>query len=205
VIQGEGGVNPAESGYLAEVQTLCRENGTLLILDEIQTGFGRTGSLFAYQGEGIQPDLVCIAKSIAGGLPMGAVLIGERVGSLPPGSHGSTFGGNPLVCAAALAVLDTLQSTDLMEQAQVRGEALMSRLRDSLPSSTVREVRGRGFMIGIELRGKVAPVIKALQARGVMALTAGPTVLRLLPPLVISDDDLWRAAAVVEEVLADAV
>jgi acetylornithine/LysW-gamma-L-lysine aminotransferase len=205
VVQGEGGVNPAEPNYLAEVQALCRENGTLLILDEIQSGFGRTGSLFAFQGEGIQPDLVCVAKSIAGGLPMGAVLIGERVRALPAGSHGSSFGGNPLACAAALAVLDTLLSTDLIEQASKRGEALMRRLHESLPSSTVREVRGRGFMIGIELRGKVAPVIKALQSRGVVALTAGPTVLRLLPPLVISDEDLWQVASVVEEVLADAV
>jgi len=204
VVQGEGGVHPAEPGYLAAVQALCRERGALLILDEIQTGFGRAGSLFAYQAEGIQPDLVCLAKSIAGGLPMGAVLIGARVGALPPGSHGSTFGGNPLACAAALAVLRELQSTDWIDQARERGEALITRLRSTLPPSTVREVRGRGFMIGIELRGKAVPVIKALQARGILALAAGPTVLRLLPPLVISDDDLWQVTAVIEEVLSDA-
>lgn len=205
VIQGEGGIHPAQVGYLQRAQELCRANGTFLIVDEVQTGFGRTGSLFAYQHEDIQPDLVCLAKSIAGGLPMGAVLMGERVEALPPASHGSTFGGNPLVCAAALAVLDVLETTDLIERARSRGEDVLAHLRANLPGSTVREVRGRGFMIGIELRGKVAPILKALQMRGVLALPAGQTVLRLLPPLVISDEDLWQVVNTIEEVLGNAV
>jgi acetylornithine/LysW-gamma-L-lysine aminotransferase len=201
VIQGEGGVHPAESGYLAEVQAACNANGTLLIIDEVQTGFGRTGSLFAYQAEGIQPDIVCLAKSIAGGLPMGATLLAEGVGRLPPGSHGSTFGGHPMMVAAAQAVLNVLTSTDLIERTAQRGEAIIARLRQTLPPQVVREVRGRGLMLGIELRGKATPYLSTLQAHGVLALTAGLTTLRLLPPLVITDDQLETVLATLEEVL----
>lgn len=205
VVQGEGGVHPAQDGYLQAAQELCHAHGALLIVDEVQTGFGRTGWLFAHQRDGVQPDLMSVAKSIAGGLPMGAVLMGERVGTIPPASHGSTFGGNPLGCAVALAVLDVLENTDLIVRARTRGEAVLDHLRTHLPESTVREVRGRGLLIGVELRDKVAPVLQTLQARGVLALPAGRTVLRLLPPLVISDEDLWQAVYTVEEVLADAI
>ncbi|WP_119070044.1 aspartate aminotransferase family protein [Aggregatilinea lenta] len=204
VVQGEGGVHPAEAGYLRAVQDLCRANGSLLIVDEIQTGFGRTGTLFAYEQDGIAPDVLCLAKSMAGGLPVGAALLAETVPALPPASHGSTFGGNPLACAAGLAVLDVLQNTDLIERARTRGEAVRDHLRANLPGSVARDVRGRGLMIGIELRGRVAPVLSALQARGVLALPAGKTVLRLLPPLVITDDELWQAVDTVEETLSDA-
>ncbi len=124
---------------------------------------------------------------------------------MPPASHGSTFGGNPLACAAGLAVLDVLQTTDLIPRARSRGAAVLAHLRANLPEAAVREVRGRGLLIGIELRDKVAPVLHELQARGVLALPAGRTVLRLLPPLVISDEDLWLAVHTVEEVLGDAL
>lgn len=201
VVQGEGGIYPAETGYLEQIQALCHANGTLMIVDEIQTGFGRTGSFFAYQNENIQPDLLCLAKSIAGGIPMGAVLIHERLGTMAPASHGSTFGGNPLACAAGMAVLNTLQQTDLIEQSRIRGSAVIEHLRRHLLTTVVREVRGRGFMIGIELRDKVAPVLRRLQAQGVLALPAGMMVLRLLPPLVISDDELWEAVGVIERVI----
>ncbi|MBZ0318478.1 MAG: aspartate aminotransferase family protein [Anaerolineae bacterium] len=204
VMQGEGGVYPAEQGYLQAVQESCRENGSLLIVDEVQTGFGRTGSLFAHQQDGITPDLLCLAKSIAGGLPMGAVLIGERVNTLAPSLHSSTFGGNPLACAAALATLDVLQNTDVIEQARQRGTAVMEYLRNTLPESVIREVRGRGLLIGIELRDKAAPFLRRLQEEGVLVLTAGPTVLRLLPPLVISESDLWEVISIIERVLTDA-
>jgi acetylornithine/LysW-gamma-L-lysine aminotransferase len=205
-VQGEGGVIPAQDGYLREVSALCRANGSLLILDEVQTGFGRTGWLFAHQREGVQPDLLCLAKSMANGLPLGAVLLAESLGPLPPGVHGSTFGGNPVACAAGLAVLDVLlsQQPDLIPRARALGEQVLHHLREHLPSTTVRDVRGLGFMIGVELRGKVAPVLTALQARGVLALPAGRTVLRLLPPLVIGEEDLWTAVETVEEVLSDA-
>lgn len=204
VVQGEGGVHPAHPGYLAAVQELCRNHGALLIIDEVQTGFGRTGALFAHQHDGIQPDLLCLAKSIAGGIPMGAVLIGERVGTLPPATHGSTFGGNPLACAAATAVLDVLQTTDLIPRARMLGESVIEYLRANL-SPNAREVRGRGLMIGIELKNKVAPVLRLLQERGVLALPAGAVTLRLLPPLVIEENDLWQAVYTVEEVLNHAI
>ncbi len=203
-VQGEGGVHPADAGYLAAVQDLCHANGSLLIVDEIQTGFGRTGTLFAHQQDHIQPDLLCLAKSIANGLPMGAVLIGERVGELASAIHGSTFGGNPVSCAAGLAVLETLQDTELIERAQTLGTAVINHLRENLLENAVREVRGRGFMIGIELRTRVAPILEALQAEGVLALPAGRTVLRLLPSLVIEETDLWHAVAIIERVITDA-
>jgi acetylornithine/LysW-gamma-L-lysine aminotransferase len=203
VVQGEGGVHPAQAGYLQGVQAACQANGSLLIVDEVQTGFGRTGSLFAHFQDQIQPDLLTVAKSIAGGLPMGAILMNESLGELPLSAHGSTFGGNPLACAAASAALEVYQSSGLVERAYRLGEEARDYLRQHLPESAYREVRGRGLMIGIELRQKVAPTLRALQGRGVLALPAGATVLRLLPPLVISDEDLWAALQIIVEVLAD--
>lgn len=231
VVQGEGGVHPAQPGYLQTVQELCRANDTLLIIDEVQTGWGRTGSLFAHWQDDIQPDMVTTAKSMAGGIPMGAILLSERIGSLDPATHGSTFGGNPLACAAGLAVLEVYTSRqssvvshqsknyyplstihyspreadgDLIRRAYTLGEEVRAHLTAHIPEKAAREVRGRGFMFGIELRGKVAPVLKLLQERGVVALPAGPSVLRLLPPLVISDDDLWQAVHIIEETLNNA-
>jgi len=193
VVQGEGGVHPAEPGYLLGVQSLCEERGALLILDEIQTGYGRTGKMFASEHHGVRPDLLLVAKSMAGGLPMGACMIGPRVGSLPPMAHGSTFGGNPLACAAALATLDVMVSDDLPGRAARLGSYLTGKL-EGIRSPAVRQVRGLGLMIGIELKVKVTPVLQALQAAGVLALPAGSTVLRLLPPLVIEREDLDRVA-----------
>ena len=203
-VQGEGGVHPAASGYLRDVERLCHERGALLIVDEVQTGFGRTGTLFAHTQDGIQPDLLCLSKSIAGGLPMGAVVIGERVGTLPPSTHGTTFGGNPLACAAAQATLDVLQATDIIQSGGRLGDTVRQYLAANLPERAFREVRGRGLMIGIELRSKVAPVLRSLQARGVLALPAGASVLRLLPPLVIEPEAMWQVVRTIEEVLADA-
>ncbi len=188
VIQGEGGVRPAEAKYLREVRELCDSTGTLLAFDEVQTGFGRTGDLFAFQGVGVTPDLVALAKGIAGGFPMGAVGMTEALGPLPPGSHGSTFGGNPLACAAAHAVLDVIQGEGLCARARGLGEHAMARLREGA-GRNVREVRGRGLMIGIELRGAVRPALDALFSRRILALPAGRNVLRLLPPLVIDERD----------------
>jgi len=229
VVQGEGGVHPAQAGYLQAVQELAHANGSLLIIDEVQTGWGRTGSLFAHWQDGIQPDIVTVAKSMAGGIPMGAVLLSEKIGTLDPATHGSTFGGNPLACAAGLAALgeytkanaeeinrrDTENSEntgyihresdgDLVRRARKLGDDVRMHFMDNLPDKAVREVRGRGLMFGIELRNKVAPVLKMLQERGVVALPAGPMVLRLLPPLVITDEDMWQAAHIIEETLNDA-
>ncbi len=199
-VQGEGGVYPASAEFLQGAQAICRARGALLILDEIQTGLGRTGRLFAYQHYDLQPDLVCLAKSLAGGLPMGAALIGERVGLLPVGAHGSTFGGNPVVCAAALATLEVLEKEQLVEKAATLGAYALERLRQ-IRSPLIREVRGLGLMIGVEIREKVAPYLAKLAARGILALPSGLTVLRLLPPLVITQEQLDRVIAALEEVL----
>jgi acetylornithine/LysW-gamma-L-lysine aminotransferase len=201
VVQGEGGVRPGEAEFLRGAQQLCRERGILLILDEVQTGFGRTGAMFACEHFGIEPDLLCLAKALGGGLPMGAVGIGRRIGELTVGAHGSTFGGNPLVCAAARAGLQVLQDEHLAEQAAEKGAWLIDRLR-SIRSPRIREVRGLGLMIGIELKEKVAPYLQTLQNdHAIIALNAGTTVLRLLPPLVISWDELERLAVALETVL----
>jgi acetylornithine/LysW-gamma-L-lysine aminotransferase len=184
-VQGEGGVYPASPGYLRAAADVCRERGALLALDEVQTGFGRTGTMFACDAEDVAPDLLCLAKSIAGGVPMGALAFGPRVEAFPPGAHGSTFGGNPLACAAAVAAIGALVDERLPERAAETGAYLLDRLR-GLDAPQVRVVRGRGLMIGLELRGRARPVVAALRERGVLALVAGLTVLRLLPPLVIT-------------------
>ncbi len=200
VVQGEGGVRPGDGVYLRRAQELCRERGALFIVDEIQTGLGRTGRMMAYQHHGLEPDLVCLAKGMAGGLPMGAVLIGPRVEKLPVGVHGSTFGGNPLACAAALATLRVIREESLSERAAELGAFFLSRLR-RISSPLIREVRGLGLMVGVELRRRARPYLNALAERGVLALSAGPTVLRFLPPLVISREDLETVAQKVDEAL----
>lgn len=202
-VQGEGGVYPGTAEFLQGAQQLCRERGAMLILDEVQTGLGRTGRLFAYQHHGLEPDLVCVAKSLAGGVPMGATLIGPRLGEIPTGAHGSTFGGNPLACAAALAALDVIEDERLPERAAVLGAALRDRLQQ-INSPQIREVRGLGLIIGIETKQKVAPYLQALTERGVLALNAGMTVIRLLPPLVITQEQLDRVVDALSEVLAEA-
>ncbi len=201
VVQGEGGVYPAAPDYLPAAARICAERGALLIIDEVQTGFGRTGKMFAYQHFGITPDLLCCAKSLAGGLPMGAVLIGGKVQNLTPGTHGSTFGGNPLSCAAALAALSVMEEEDLPSQAAEKGAYLMQKLK-AMRAPVVREVRGLGLMIGIELKQKATPYLKALQERHVIALNAGLNVIRLLPPLVITYEQIDQVVAALEDVLA---
>jgi predicted acetylornithine/succinylornithine family transaminase/N-acetyl-ornithine/N-acetyl-lysine deacetylase len=208
LVQGEGGVHVGQEEYIQGVARLCRERGALLIIDEIQTGFGRTGTLFACEQYGVQPDILCIAKSLAGGVPMGAVGLGPRIvgvglaptQSLPKGVHGSTFGGNPLACAAALATLDIFEREHLAEHAAALGEHAVQRLR-AMRSPLIREVRGRGLLIGIELTRRVQPYLETLCERGVLALPAGPNVLRLLPPLVITEAQLDRVLDIVAEIL----
>jgi acetylornithine/LysW-gamma-L-lysine aminotransferase len=200
VVQGEGGVNPARPEFLQEAQALCRQHKTLLILDEIQTGFGRTGKMFAYQHYGLEPDILCLAKSIAGGLPMGATLLNESLGTLPSQVHGSTFGGNPLACAASLATLDYIEANHLPEKAAQLGEWFRTQL-SNIQSPLIRQVRGMGLINGIELKHKVTPYLQALMELGVMALPAGLTVMRFLPPLVISQDDLSQVVSAVQQVL----
>lgn len=200
VVQGEGGVYPASAEYVQAARRICDERGALLIVDEIQTGFGRTGRLFAIEHFGVTPDLLVCAKSLAGGVPMGAVLIGHKVQNLTPGVHGSTFGGNPLSCAAANAALDVIKEEGLPRQAEVKGAYLLDKLR-RIESPNIREVRGLGLMVGIEMKQKVTPYIKALQEKKIIALNAGLTVIRLLPPLVITYEQIDHLVKVLSEVL----
>lgn len=200
VVQGEGGVRLGDADYFRGLRRLCDERGALLIVDEIQTGLGRTGCWFAYEHVGITPDVLCLGKAIGGGLPMGAVLWREALGTLPAGVHGSTFGGNPLVCAASRSVLRTLAEEDLPARAARLGQEFMAGLR-GIESPLVREVRGRGLMVGVELRRRVTPVLKQLMGRGVLALPAGPTVVRFLPPLVIEEAELQVVLETVRDVL----
>lgn len=202
VVQGEGGVYAGTQEYLQGAQDLCRERGALLILDEVQTGFGRTGKMFAAEHHALEPDMICLSKSIAAGMPMGAVLLGERVASLSPGLHGSTFGGNPLACAAALATLDVMEGEQLPARAAASGNYLLAHL-GAIDSPLIREVRGLGLMVGIEIRQKVAPYLQALMQRGVLALPAGLTVIRLLPPLVITPAQIDQVVAAITAVLAE--
>lgn len=202
IVQGEGGVQTLSAEYLAAAQTLCREQDILLIIDEVQTGIGRTGKLFAYQHfDFLSPDVVTLAKGLGGGLPIGAALFGERCrDTLGRGDHGSTFGGNPVCCAAANAVLARLDADFLQEVAR-KGEYLRTRLA-ALPQ--VRAVDGMGLMLGITFADGIAAadVLQAAIKRGLLTLTAKHK-LRLLPPLLISDAELDEAVAVLAEVLAD--
>lgn len=201
-VQGEGGVRPGDFGYLQAVRALCDERGVLLILDEVQTGFGRTGQWFACQHANVVPDLLTLGKAIAGGVPMGAVGIGARVTGLKPGLHGSTFGGNPLACAAALATLEVYEAEQLVARSARLGVYLQERLAE-INSPLIREVRGLGLMVGIELRIRASQVVEKLMERGILTLTAGATVLRLLPPLVITEAQLDEVVEAIAAVLGE--
>lgn len=204
VVQGEGGVNVGDAEFLQGAQELCRERGALLMLDEIQTGFGRTGYWFGMEHYGLTPDIVCLAKGIGGGFPMGAIVYTDAVhDTLFPGAHGSTFGGNPLACAAGLAALDAYIEDDLIAHAQAMGEVLFDRLHAALADRViVREIRGRGLMVGIELREKSGKYLKALmEDHGVLALPAGSNVIRLLPPLIITEAEIELGVNALAQVL----
>ena len=198
-IQGEGGINIAEKEYLKSVQQLCNENGIMLIIDEIQSAFCRTGKMFATEHFDIEPDMITTAKSIAGGFPMGAVLLSDKY-SIPPGKHGTTFGGNPLACAAGLASIDFMLENDLCTQSIEKGEFFIDLLSNE-ELSKVREIRALGLMIGIELKEKVQPLLQELMNHRIVGLPAGTTVLRLLPPIVISKEDLKMVAEVLIKLL----
>ncbi|MFN8560933.1 MAG: aminotransferase class III-fold pyridoxal phosphate-dependent enzyme [Anaerolineae bacterium] len=201
-VQGESGVYPASAEFMQGLRRLCDERGALLVVDEIQTGLGRTGRWFGFQHSEVLPDIVALAKGIAGGVPMGVVAWRSSLGQIEQGTHSSTFGGNPLACAAAVAALTALREIDAPGRSAELGAWLLAELSErTLPYA--REVRGLGLMVGIELRGRVTPVIQALQARGILALVAGKNVLRLLPPLIITPEELRRTVEAVDEVMHD--
>jgi LysW-gamma-L-lysine/LysW-L-ornithine aminotransferase len=193
VVQGESGVNLGTPDFMTTAQRVCRERGAMLIVDEIQTGFGRTGKWFAIEHAGIEPDIMCLAKGLGGGFPMGAFAYTKAIRDvLTPGAHGSTFGGSPIACAAGLAAIEAYRDEDLIKRSATLGANMRNQLRGALEgAAAVRDIRGLGLMIAVELRTKVAPVLKSLMINhGVIALPAGPTVLRLLPPLVISEKEI---------------
>ncbi len=199
-IQGEAGVVMPPEGYLAAAQAACVRAGALLILDEVQTGVGRTGAWWAYQHAGVSPDIMCIAKGLAGGLPIGACLAAPQVAAaFEPGDHGCTFGGGPVQSGAALAVLETIASEGLLERAKAAGEVLMQGLAAIFNDDA--DIRGRGLLIGVALpEAKARTVAAAALERGLLVNDATPSVVRLTPPLVITDDDIQEALEILEEV-----
>ena len=202
-IQGEGGVYVPDDDYLPGLRKLCDESGALLILDEIQTGVGRTGRLWCYEYAGVEPDIMTLAKALANGVPIGATLAREHIArTLGPGSHGSTFGGTPFVASVALATLTTVLDEKIPDRAARMGKRLTDGLRTLAGKhSTIREVRGRGLLIGIELARPAAPVVDACRDAGLLVLTAGEQVLRLAPPLIVDERDCDRALGIVDGAL----
>jgi len=208
-LQGEGGVRPGQVEYFQGVRRICDEKGILLILDEVQVGVGRTGKLWGHQHLGIEPDIFTLAKGLAGGIPIGAMLSKESCSVFAPGDHASTFGGNPLACAAALAVLKTLETDHLLENAAQRGEQLrsgLSTIATQYPHA-IAEVRGWGLINGLVLKNEVdltsIQVIKAAMDTGLLLVPAGPKVVRFVPPLIVSEAEVDRALKIVQQVIAD--
>ncbi|MBI1846398.1 MAG: aspartate aminotransferase family protein [Candidatus Rokubacteria bacterium] len=205
-IQGEGGVHVPDDDYLPGLRKLCDASGALLMVDEIQTGMGRTGRLWAHEHTGVVPDVMTLAKALANGVPIGATLVREEVGSvLTPGTHGSTFGGTPFVTSVALATLTTMLDERIPERAARMGRLLMERLAAMAKARPViTTVRGRGLLIGIELTTPAAPVVDACREGGLLVLSAGDKVLRLAPPLIVDEKDCERALGVIDGALAAA-
>jgi len=193
VIQGEGGVYPCDEEYLASVRAFCDEHKLLLILDEVQTGIGRTGTMFAYQQYGIEPDIITMAKSLANGLPIGSLVARREVAdAFRPGDHGSTFGGGPVVCAAALATLDTIEKEMLVDQAATTGAYFRAKLEELAESKEdIIEVRGRGLMLALQLKSESAKeIMNRALAEGFVINAIGTSILRFLPPLVIEEKQI---------------
>lgn len=204
-IQGESGVNPATTEFLIGLRQLCNRHNLLLILDEVQCGVGRTGKFYAYEHAGVSPDAIGMAKGLGGGFPIGAVWVGEKAAELyQPGMHGTTFGGTPLACAAALAVLDVIERERLLEHVSKAGVdwlAALQALATEFPAQVLK-VRGRGFMVGIQLATDPVPYINALREAGLLVPSAGGNVIRLLPPLNATVEELARSVDIFRSVLA---
>ncbi|WP_322796147.1 acetylornithine transaminase [Tepidiforma sp.] len=204
-IQGEGGVNMPEPGYLAGLRQWCDERGLLLIFDEVQTGIGRTGTLFAFQHEGIRPDIMTLAKGLAAGVPIGAILARDEIAAhFVKGDHGSTFGGNALACAAALATLREVLAPGFLERTREASERLISRLRAIEDRhGLVTGVRGRGMLLAVGLAADVsADVVEQARRRGLLVNNVRPNAIRLMPPLNVSDDEIDRASDILEAAIA---
>ncbi len=204
-VQGEGGINIPSEEYLNQVRAICDENGWLMMLDEIQTGMGRSGRMFAHQHSGIRPDVMTLAKGLGNGVPIGACLAGGKAtGVFVPGAHGSTFGGNPLSCAAALAVIDTLEKEQLPQRAEALGARLLASFADALEGvAGVEEIRGLGLLIGIELDRPCAELVGKALEQGLLINVTAESVIRLLPPLIFSDEQADELVTKLSELLKD--
>lgn len=202
-LQGEGGVNVAADGYLAALRQICDEHNLLLMLDEVQTGIGRTGKMFAWQHENVQPDVMALAKGLGSGVPIGAIVANERGDILEPGDHGTTFGGQPFTCAVANATVRHILQEDIPAQAAAKGERLMNDLRalqDRHP--VISEVRGQGLLVAVEFSSDIGPaLVAAIRERGMLCNVVKPNTLRLVPPLTVSDDELTEAVAIINAAL----
>ncbi|EAH4449715.1 acetylornithine transaminase [Listeria innocua] len=203
VIQGEGGVIPGNAAWLMEVQMLCKKAGALLIIDEVQTGLGRTGTLFGFQQTFLDPDIFTLAKGLGNGLPIGAMVGKEYLSSaFGPGSHGSTFGGNKLALAAAKEILLTMKQPGFLEEVNAKAAYFRNLLEEHFEQlENVVAIRGEGFLIGIELGSSAAPVVTELRDKGLLILTAGPNILRILPPLTVSYAEIDQAISILKSVL----
>lgn len=202
-IQGEGGVHPANPSYLKKVRMLCDELGLLLIFDEVQTGVGRSGKLFAYEIYGVEPDVMTLAKGLGGGVPIGALLAKNKVAnSFKPGDHASTFGGNPLAAAAGIAVLETIFNENLLEQVEKMSGYFIKKLTDlkNLHPGFIKEIRGKGLLLGVELDRCVGEVVSLCREKGLLINGLGDKVLRFLPPLVVTEKEIDEAVEILNNV-----
>jgi acetylornithine/succinyldiaminopimelate/putrescine aminotransferase len=202
-VQGEGGVRPVAASVLRELRAFCDERSVALVFDEVQCGLGRTGRLFAYEHAAVRPDLLVLAKPLGGGLPMGAVVAGTELADvMEPGDHATTFGGGPLVASVARTVLAEIRDDGFLARVRSLGQRVADRLEGMASASdAVTEVRGMGLMWGLQLTGGAADVMVRAREKGVLVLTAGPDVVRLLPPLTISDEDLDHGLELLREAL----
>ncbi len=201
-VQGEGGIHPADKDYLVKVREFCTRSNIALIFDEVQCGMGRTGTLFAHEQYRVVPDIVCLAKGLGGGLPIGAILATEEFNLFEPGDHAATFGGNPLVCSGALAVLTELIDHDLLSRIKEISSYLFQKLEDlSSSSAKIKEIRGKGLMIGIELDGNASQIAESCREHGLIVGTAGANVLRLVPPLIIGEKEVDEAVDILKKFL----
>jgi len=202
-VQGEGGVTPATEEFIKGVRALCDERDLLMICDEVQCGMGRTGTWFAWQGYDVKPDLFTLAKALADGIPMGALVSNAKFADVfTPSSHASTFGGNPVAAAAALAVIDVIEEENLLENVAKTGDLLREALQGLVDKyDKLLEVRGKGLMVGLVVDGDAKEIVEALQGQSVLALTAGPNVVRFLPPLTLGEGDLEDAVDMISDAL----
>lgn len=202
-VQGEGGIYPLNKEFAKEVEKLCKEKDILLIMDEIQCGIGRTGNLFGYETIEIKPDIVTTAKGLGGGLPIGAILINEKLkNTLGKGDHGSTFGGNPVAAAAAIEVLKTLSDDKFLKEVQEKGNYIVERL-NKIDTDKIVEIRGKGLMLGVELTVEVKDILTSCIEKGALFLSAGKNVIRMLPPLVITYEEIDEALDILSSVLSN--